>query len=211
MNNNNYINIQGWMINELKLKGNELILYAIIYGFSQDGQSEYYGSQRYISKAMGISLVSANKLINKLISKKLVKKTSESHYKCITKFNTTVKESLTPSVKESLTNNNNTNNKNNNKLEIDSLLKKFEEVDVKNKTYYGNTTQRKACDFLLKEYGEDRVLKVIDFYLQAKKSEAQYLPVITSPFELKEKWSKLADFVRRNKIEQDKHINNVIF
>jgi hypothetical protein len=67
MNNENYINILGWMINDLNLKGNELILYAIIYGFSQDGQSEYYGSQRYISKALKVSLVTSNKIINKLL------------------------------------------------------------------------------------------------------------------------------------------------
>ena len=34
MENNNYINIQGWMINNLGLKGNALVIYAIIYGFS---------------------------------------------------------------------------------------------------------------------------------------------------------------------------------
>ena len=34
--NENYLVIQGWMITELKLKGNELLIYAIIYGFSQN-------------------------------------------------------------------------------------------------------------------------------------------------------------------------------
>lgn len=33
--NENYLVIQGWMITELKLKGNELLIYAIIYGFSR--------------------------------------------------------------------------------------------------------------------------------------------------------------------------------
>ena len=37
--NENYLVIQGWMIAELKLKGNELLIYAIIYGFSQNNQS----------------------------------------------------------------------------------------------------------------------------------------------------------------------------
>ena len=31
--NENFIAIQGWMINELQLKGNDLIVYALIYGF----------------------------------------------------------------------------------------------------------------------------------------------------------------------------------
>ena len=29
----NFIMIQGWMVNMLNLKGNELLVYAIIYGF----------------------------------------------------------------------------------------------------------------------------------------------------------------------------------
>ena len=37
MDNENYILITGWMVNELKLKGSELFVYALIYGFSQDG------------------------------------------------------------------------------------------------------------------------------------------------------------------------------
>ena len=31
----NYITIQGWMVTELKLKGNELLIYALIFGFTQ--------------------------------------------------------------------------------------------------------------------------------------------------------------------------------
>ena len=50
MKNENYITILGWMVNNLELKGNELILFAIIHGFSRDGDTEYYGSQRYIAK-----------------------------------------------------------------------------------------------------------------------------------------------------------------
>lgn len=122
MENENYITVQGWMINELNLKGNELLLYAIIYGFSQSGQGEYFGSQRYISKALKISLPTSNKIINKLLKRGLIEKTSESHYQvscgksvdnndeALKKVKQGVKESLTLGVKESLTNKDNTNN-----------------------------------------------------------------------------------------------------
>ena len=109
MENTNYITVQGWMINELNLKGNELLLYAIIYGFSQSGQGEYFGSQRYISKAMKISLPTVNKLINTLIEKGLIFKTKESHYQAtynkevLKKVKQGVKETLTVGVKETLT------------------------------------------------------------------------------------------------------------
>lgn len=51
----NYINIQGWMLNRLGLKGNELLVYAIIYGFSQNHESSFTGSIRYLSDFIGCS------------------------------------------------------------------------------------------------------------------------------------------------------------
>lgn len=44
-----YIVIQSFMVNDLGLKGNELLIYAIIYGFSQDGSSEFSGSLQYLA------------------------------------------------------------------------------------------------------------------------------------------------------------------
>lgn len=55
INPNSYYTVQGWMVNELDLKGNALIVYAIIYGFSQDGTSEYSGSARYLAEWLGCS------------------------------------------------------------------------------------------------------------------------------------------------------------
>ena len=50
-----YYTVQGWMREELGLKGNALAVYAIIYGFSQDGASEYAGSSRYLAEWLGCS------------------------------------------------------------------------------------------------------------------------------------------------------------
>lgn len=52
---NNYYNVQGWMVNELGLKGNALAVYAIIYGFSQDGASAYSGSASYLAEWLNCS------------------------------------------------------------------------------------------------------------------------------------------------------------
>lgn len=81
MNNGGYINIQGWFINNLELNGNELLLYAIIFGFSQDRISEYYGSFSYISKALKISTKTAGILLNKLMEKNYIERVSESRYR----------------------------------------------------------------------------------------------------------------------------------
>lgn len=74
MQNNNYIVIQGWMCNELKLKGNDLLVYALIYGFSQDGESTFSGSRSYIANMFNISLPTVDKALNNLVSRDLIEK-----------------------------------------------------------------------------------------------------------------------------------------
>lgn len=46
----NYIVIQPWMFSNLQLSGNEAIVFAIVYGFSQDGKSWYRGGSYYIEQ-----------------------------------------------------------------------------------------------------------------------------------------------------------------
>ena len=45
----NYVVIQGWMITRLGLKGNELLIYAVIYGFTQNGEIKFVGSMKYLA------------------------------------------------------------------------------------------------------------------------------------------------------------------
>ena len=45
----NYILIQSFMVNDLELKGNELLVYAIIYGFSQAKDNMFTGSLQYLA------------------------------------------------------------------------------------------------------------------------------------------------------------------
>ena len=65
----NYITIQGWMITELGLRNNRLLLYAIIYGFSQDGKSGYSGKQDYLLEWLDCSRSALNSYIKELKSK----------------------------------------------------------------------------------------------------------------------------------------------
>lgn len=53
--NENFYTVFGWMLNELNLRGSDLVVYAIIYSFSQDGESEFKGSLAYISEFTGVS------------------------------------------------------------------------------------------------------------------------------------------------------------
>ena len=74
MKNENYITVLGWMINELQLSGNKLILYALIYGFSQDGKSRFKGSMKYLADSVGLSKQSVLERLKWLTEKKLIKK-----------------------------------------------------------------------------------------------------------------------------------------
>ena len=74
MKNNNHIVIQGWMINELNLKGNDLIVYALIYGFSQDGESKFTGSCNYIAEWLNATRQTAMNCLKNLVEKEYIVK-----------------------------------------------------------------------------------------------------------------------------------------
>lgn len=71
---NNFIAIQGWMRTKLNLKGNGLLIYALIYGFSQDGESRFKGSRKYIAEWCGCSLDTVDRTLNSLVGKGLIAK-----------------------------------------------------------------------------------------------------------------------------------------
>ena len=75
--NENYITIQGWMLNELGLKGNSLIIYATIYGFSQTNDCEFTGSANYLAEWCGCSRQTVMTTLNKLVADNLIIKTEE--------------------------------------------------------------------------------------------------------------------------------------
>lgn len=89
MTSNNYVTILGWMTN-LELKGNELIVYAIIHGFSQDKDSYFYGSIEYLSEWTGTSKQCVQYTLNNLVERGLLSKISRdgrtSLYRTINPF-----------------------------------------------------------------------------------------------------------------------------
>ena len=72
--NENFITIQGWMVNELGLKGNELIVYAIIFGFSQAENQVFNGSLQYISDWLNTSKQTVINTLKHLQEKELIEK-----------------------------------------------------------------------------------------------------------------------------------------
>lgn len=76
--NENFIAIQGFMVKELGLSGNELIAYALIYGFSQDSESEFKGGLNYVAEWLNCSKTTAFNLLNKLADDGFIKKTEKT-------------------------------------------------------------------------------------------------------------------------------------
>ena len=107
--NTNYFTVQGWMINDLGLASNELLVYAIIYGFSQDESSEFTGSLNYLADFINSTKPTIIKCLKSLIDKGFLKKTDRilngqnfPTYKAISFDFNRGKETLPPS-KETLT------------------------------------------------------------------------------------------------------------
>lgn len=136
---NNYVVIQGWMINNLNLKGNELIIYAIIFGFSQIEGQLFNGSLQYLADWTNSTKQGVSKNLKSLVDKGLIVKNDKyingvkfcEYY--TTKFNEVLnkveegmQQSLIPPVQQSLTNNidldnTNDNSTNNNRFKKPTL------------------------------------------------------------------------------------------
>lgn len=89
MTSNNYITILGWMTN-LGLKGNELLVYAIIHGFSQDKESYFHGSLKYLTQWTGTTEQNIIDILKKLTEKglliKVVREGTTNLYKTVNPF-----------------------------------------------------------------------------------------------------------------------------
>ena len=80
MGESTYITILDWMVSLLHLSGNELVVYAIIHGFSQDGESVFWGSVEYLSQKSGASTRCITDVLKKLVEKGLLVKRITKQY-----------------------------------------------------------------------------------------------------------------------------------
>lgn len=68
---------QHWMISDYHLKGTELDVYCLIFGFTQDEQGCYYGSIKYIADYYEISTRTVERTLVALEEKGLLRKWQE--------------------------------------------------------------------------------------------------------------------------------------
>lgn len=193
--NENYIVIQGFMVNELKLKGNELLVYAIIYGFSQEEGQVFSGSLQYLADWTNSTKQGVTKNLKSLVEKGYIGKNDKyingvkfcEYY--ATPFNMVynsvaqgMQQSLIPPIQQSLTNNiglnkidNNINNKKENKKEKSYLpsLGEFENVLLTQEEL--DKLKEKIPNYLEK-------IEDLSIYLEnnpKKKYESHYATILT--------------------------------
>lgn len=154
--NHEYILIQGWMINELELKGNDLLVYAIIHRYSQDGIHRFYGSLKYLAEWTNSTTSGIQKNIKNLLDKGLIlkNKVGESDYsKCeywvnlnIQQSCITVQQSCNP-LQLSCSNNINNNIIKNN-LFISKDINKAKPQILEKDIYFENNKKSKSFKVL---------------------------------------------------------------
>ena len=78
MRKDGYVVVQPWMVTDYNLNGNKLLIYALIWGFSQDDQSCFYGSVSYIVEYFKLSERAVLNLLGELEKDGLIRKWSET-------------------------------------------------------------------------------------------------------------------------------------
>ena len=179
IDNNNFIVIQGFMINELKLKGNELIIYAIIYGFSQIEGQEFTGSLNYLAQWTNSTKQGVLKNLKSLLDKGLISK-SEVYNNGVkfVKYSITVLNKVKQGIKHSLPNNIEDN--------IDNIIEDNKKTQKERKD-----KRIEELGALVTSYTEDKDLRDIlqDFITMRKEIKK---PI--TPTGLKRLLSKLSKF-----------------
>lgn len=168
----NHIVIQGFMLTDLHLKGNELLIYACIYGFSQAENQVFNGSLRYLADWTNSTKQGVLKCLKSLEEKQYIGK-KEKYINGVkyceyyaTEFNTLLnkvdgggQQSLTGGGQQSLP-----NNKCNNNLfeKIKEIIDYMNGKIGANYRYETNSTQKHITARLKEGYTLEDFQTVID-------------------------------------------------
>ena len=183
--NDNYFQVQGWMVNQLELKGNELMVYAIIYGFSQIDDQYFTGSLQYLADWTNSTKRGVNKTLISLVEKgllikrdKVINRVKYCEYKalrkpqCIEQSSIGGIEQSSIGIEQSSTNNIENNididNKENNKKErkkettYDAILVSYQLDPRLKKTILEFIKMRKLIKSPLSDYALELLIKKLE-------------------------------------------------
>lgn len=81
-NNANEMNgfyVAGWMIKDLGLSGTKLLVYAVIYGYSQNGVDDFHGSVSSLAEFLGVHNQSVIRALADLVNAGLLIKEKNTY------------------------------------------------------------------------------------------------------------------------------------
>lgn len=84
--------------------------------------------------------------------------------------------------------------------DIPITIKAFETINPACSKMYGNKNQRAACQDLIDTYGLERILTIISETLP-KTNKLPYFPTITTPIQLRDKFSQLESAILKKRSE----------
>ena len=197
MRDENYIVIPGWAINRLHLKGNDLMIYSIIFGFSQDGESEYTGSIQYLCDCLSVSKPTVINSLKSLVNQGfLIKRVENVNGVIFNRYKISLlvvknlyggsKESLLGGSKESLHNNKDTNTIQNKQSNTPRRsLFSAEKGDAKDKAKVEKFVLE--CHHISDEFEFDSKVsdKLVDFFRMLGQ-QGTFLPEVTIRAQLEE-------------------------
>lgn len=191
VNRSNYITVQGFMVRDLQLKGNELLVYAIIYGFSQAESQVFNGSLQYLADWTNSTKQGVIKCLKSLVEKEYIQKTEKiingvkfcEYYATnlttvLNKIEYPVENSLTDGIQHSLPNNIGFNN-----LKDNIAEREKPRAQKHKKGEYGHVLLTdEQEDKLIEEYGEivtAKAIVILDEYIEMKgyKAKNHYLAI----------------------------------
>lgn len=207
MQRENYIIIQGWMVTDLKLKGNELLVYAIIYGFSQSEGQKYTGSIQYLADWTNSSKRGIMNALQSLESKGFIIK-AESYINnvkfCsywVNKFTTVVKKVQGGGEKSSL---GGSEESSPNNIDLDNLEDKIERKEERKKESFDELIE----NFLstIPENKKEKTRTLLQDWLKVRK--AKRAPLTNKAIELN--LQKLIKTAAESNMDIDTYLEEVI-
>ncbi len=205
----NYITILGWMVSDLKLRGNALLTYAIIYGFSQNGDDSYTGSRQYLAEWTNSTVQNVSRCLKKLLEDGLIiKKENVINGVKFCEYKAVVPE-LLPVTKCSRGSNKmfpnnieyNTSNIYSAKFDKNDAFKRFWSV------YPRHTNKKKAFDVFVKKCTDETVLQkmlsaVVDYKETEQWQNERFIPH-ASTWLNGERWEDEISTVSKNNTNDD--------
>lgn len=179
----NYFKICDFMITDLQLKGNDLLIYGLIYSFSAN-DNNFIGSREYIATKVNCTLKTVQTTLNKFVKNGLIEKTAckKNGFTCISYK--TIRQAQT---KEPI------------------------QEPTQNKTQKEKSTIKKVIDVnnLVEEFTQDEELKkALKEYIEYKKENGKELNKVTFSLQLKELRELTADPLEMTKIVKQTIIKN---